>query len=921
MYQNEKGICVPDVPPSVLPQVKKTTIKNIFIASLALLINTAQADEAYDTVNADHKTYSNFQATPIQGEIKKVATPNLALERKSDFGTCDIKFRDDFQNYMKKEGLLDLEIALLSFDYMMTGDGVDDYWRTSQDPKTSMYSRLKVIAQKHEAQRHATNDKIDQINHKLTCMCLDVIGYANIKDEAKKTFFRNECEEYKVALSGSVCYQMVACTDSVVGTSTCVNGLMPQSCVDGDQGCTCAESQIASITNETASGIKGKRLLTMWTKHLADFNQSLTVDNTSTYRQISQISQWASNEAKWNDAEHREYDLFNFNMKNPSGSVAAMGAILGALLAAGVIAVLGGFATTSILTTWGTMGIILVSAASFGTGTWLIASLKGAWISKRPEIMDKYIRTYGCGKKETCQEWKRTLKQPFNNVCNVHTSANACVRNFVVLQDDVNTSYVVDPWVPVGISKTFLLRDAGDSRDYAQKMEDGFQTAKAHMIGKNPGATGGGGKDGNYVSENYMRNLFIDATTLGKYTPQIGTDDQRFLLTNNVVDQIKAQAIKYAIREKFVQRTAADGGGDNRYCALDNGVTYCSTDTENLEKFANYTFEYHFLWPKTSRPKEISYPTVGLTTYLDMMTNGVIGSIAVGASRAASTFGNLNAQYMQDYLNNLQLYRDQAINASDVKLKKILNAEIDKTQNMLNQQKLLNAMASNSALDSQLQNLNGNLVSSTANQVGAGDATLDSNQTGFLNALGTLRVARKEQLKKLENYKKAIAASSKTSEGAERAAKVSSAVKNFSSSFTKPLSGSKTASIFGSGGVDGLGSGKGENKAPTSNDWNSGMYGNIGNGGISSGNTNNSGSNSSDKKSTTDADKTKAAGVSDEDARRLSDAIEARDKMSKEKYKSSDEQTIFEKVTNAYIRNYDKVLIKKKSDKDVIEQK
>jgi len=57
--------------------------------------------------------------------------------------------------------------------------------------------------------------------------------------------------------------------------------------------------------------------------------------------------------------------------------------------------------------------------------------------------------------------------------------------------------------------------------------------------------------------------------------------------------------------------------------------------------------------------------------------------------------------------------------------------------------------------------------------------------------------------------------------------------------------------------------------------------------------------------------------MSDEDSKRLSDAIDARDRA-KGKYQSDEGQSLFEKVTNAYIRNYDKVLSKKK-DKDVVE--
>jgi hypothetical protein len=871
LYINEKGLCVPDVPPTVIPQVRVKFIEKTLITMTAFFISSANADEAFDTVNADHGKYENFRAESITNEKVEVKTPEMKFTRKSDFNTCDIRFRDDFANYLKTSNLIDLELALLSFDFVLLGDGVNDYWTKNSEVGSSIYGRLKTVATKHQLIRNATNVKIDNINHKLTCMCLDVQGYKNIKNEAKKGFFEKECDEYAKYAD-------------------------PTSSFDELEG--------------DASGVKGKRLLVSWTKNLESFNASLAVDNTEAYKGFADVSNWSANEAKWNDAENKKYTLFNFNIKNPSGSVAAMGAILGALLAAGVIAVLGGFASTSILTAWAAAGIIATSAVTGGTGLWLIASLKGAWISKRPEIFDRYIQTYGCGKKETCVEYSRELNQPYNDICKVHTSANACIKNFVVYYEGTEPRYLVDPWIPKDVSKSLILRDLSDSRNYAEKLEDGFQAAKSNMIAKNPGASGGGGKDGgSFVSEDYMRTLFVDSNVLGQYVPSIGLDDKRYVLDEKIINEIKAKAKKYAIDEKFFQEG----------------------DTENLDKFADYTYQYHFIWPKTSRQKEISYPTVGLTTYLDLMSNGVAANMAVGATNAAKSFGNLNTKYLEDYLNTLHLYRDQPINQSDATKLKLINDEISKAQAELDKQRVVSALANNTSLDNQLMNLNPNLVNSTARSLGAkGDVSLSSDQSAFLNAIGTLRNARKAQLKKLDVFNKAIASSGNS----DRAIKIASASKNFNAKFARPLSGSSSkgsGSIFGSGGTDGLTSGD-KNKSDSSKNANpGGNYNTFGLGGAAATSGSGSGSGSStsgsgklgsstDDKNAIGAGGGAGNGVSDEESRRLAEAIEARNKANKDKYQSKEEQSIFERVTNAYIRNYDKVLSKKK-DKDIIEQK
>lgn len=873
LLPNDKNICVPDVPPVVIPQVKieKPKDKKYYAFIADFFFSSAQADEAYNTVNSDRGKYENFRAESAKADQVTVKNPEFKLERKSNFDTCDIRFRDDFMSYLKKSDLLNLELALLSFDFVLSGDGVHDYW-TRGDATSSIYGRLKTVATNHLALRKSTNEKIDRTNEKLTCMCLDVQGYKNITDEAKKKFFEAKCDEYAKYQDPSITFDEL----------------------EGD-----------------ASGVKGKRLLVNWTKNLESFNASLAVDNTGIYKSMADVSNWVNYEAKWNDADNKKYTLFNFNIKNPSGSVAAMGAILGALLAAGVIAILGGFATTSILSTWAAAGIIATSAITGGTGMWLIASLKGAWITKRPEVFDKYIRSYGCGKKETCVEYSRELNQPFNNVCHVHTSANACIKNFVVYYQAEEPRYVVDPWIPWGVSKNVILRDATDDRDYAHKLEDGFQAAKNAMISKNPGASGGGGKSGgSFVSESYMKQLFIDSSILGSYAPKIGVDEKRYILDDNIVKAVKDAAKKFAIEQKFFEEG----------------------DTDNLQKFADYTYEYHFLWPKTSRLKEISYPTVGLSTYLDIMSNGVSANMAVGATNASRTFGGLNQKYLEDYLNTLQLYRDQPINQDVAKLK-LINSEIDKVKAELDNQKTLNAL-SNSNMDSQLLDLNSSVINTAARGAGVtGNAALSADQTSFLKAIGTLRTARKEQLKRLDSYNKAMAKNG----NADRASRMSDATKKFASNFSRPTTGAiggKGSSIFGSGGLDGLGAagagdanknGDGKNTGAGggagygSGSWSNASYGGSGYG-SSSGKSSSGKSSGDSNSSTADSGAGGAGGAGDEDARRLQEAIEARDKANKDKYASKEEQSIFEKVTNAYIRNYDKVLTKKK-DKDVPEQK
>jgi len=901
LYINSDGRCAPDIAPIVIPQVNIKFKFIDYVVGIFVSSASAESESAKELKAAviSKKSKLDKPNKEVPAEKVTVVGPVLTSLRKSDFKTCDVRFRDDFFNYLNtedpksKEKLVDLEVALLSFDYMFLGNGENDYWTKDGNPENSIYGRLKKIAKKHQMTRNEANEKMDKINHKLTCMCLDVIGYNDIKDAAKKTFFEKECDEFKVVQTGEVCTALVDCTEEARKTNSCRSEditsadasataqKMLKSCNKGEPGCDCKPSIVSSIDKENSSGIKGKKLLVNWTQNLFSFNTSLAVDNTDTFLAISDVAEWTTGSAKWDETSTKQYTLFNFDVKNPSRSAAALGALLGAILAAGVIAVLGGFATSSILTAWAAAGIIGASAVTGGVGIWMIGSLKGAWISKRPEIVDNNVRTYSCGKKETCVEYSRVVTQPYNEICGVHTSANACIKDFAIDKDE---NYLVDPWVPLGVSRALILKDGGG---YAQKMEKGFQHAKSLMMSLRPTGSSGGSKDsGGYVSESYLSTTFIDAEILGKYAPKVEGN----MLTDEAIKEIKEKAKKYGIDQRFFEET----------------------DTDNLNKFAEYVYKYHFVWPKTTKKGEVSYPTVGLSQYLELMSNGVTANLAAGATKAANSFGSLNTQYLEDYKKTLLVFADGAVSSEQTTL---LKAEISKTQENIDSMKVVSALFNNPDFDAQLLNLKSSDVNSVAKSQGInGNVNLTSTQKSLLNAIGKLRLARKSQLKKLAVYNKAM----KDSGNESRAVKVASASKKFSATFGHPLSGS--GSLRSSSSKDGASSDGALANASDENKFNNTKinFDNFstgsGSGSRSSSRASSGGHSDKDDKASTDSGKSE-----NEDSRRISAAIEARDKLNKDKYQSNDEQTIFEKVTNAYIRNYDKVLTKKK-DRDNIEQ-
>lgn len=781
---------------------------------------------------------SNAEAASAEGQQRaahqlETAAPTINLTRKSDFKSCDVHVRDDFFMQLQKtpnpggQGTLwDLEMAMLAFDYVLLNDkdGVNDYWLTSSDPKSSLFGRLHAIAVEHQAARKVTNDRIAGLNDRLTCMCIDAQGMSNVSKD-KQDFFKAKCNEYTQM-------QITA----------------------GDGGS-------AGTTNEGASGIKGKRLIVHWTQTLQDFNATLAVNNSTMFDKIKTVNDWVNNQDNhdWGGSTTKTITLFGWNTDVSGGF---FGSIFNAI---------GSFLGMTYSIDNRSSG---ASASPMGV---LRSMIGGAWYTGRPTISDTETGSHDCEAwTATCKDWRRDLIQPYNNVCNYSFSSHACVKNFVIYDvngDGQQIKYIIDPWIPYNVDKTkanILIKDS-----YARNLNASYDAALGHMRAL------AFGRQDNYDRVNDQS--FFDRSVIDSYFSQLSKNKDDYLLKADLITEIKLKAKQFAVSEQF----------------------FLEGDTENLAAFADYAFTYHFIYPKTSYLYEISYPPVGLQSYLMFMTNGVAGNSSVGDIGAVKTFGDLNQKYLQDYLNTLMMYRDQAINQKDPVKLASLTSEITWAQNQLNNQMTLNALMNNTSL----LNFNSSTINSIAKTAGvSGDVNL-SGQTGLLNAIGTLRTARQDQLKKLDFYNKAMAASGNP----DRVAQVAAAAKSFGSKFSSPISGGK-----GGGGslgpVAGGTSGSGEKVAsfdggknkPDFSKFNMNYGGSIG------------GSSAIGSRSTKPAAADKAAPV-DEDSQKLADAINARDKTNKDKYSSNEETSLFEKVTNAYIRNYDKILTKRK-DKEIQEQ-
>lgn len=782
--------------------------------------------------------------------------PAFALRAGSDFNSCVIDFRADHYIYLQnkedqekkiaKGKLFDIEMALLGFEFVALGQGTQDYWKAGEENKT-MHNRLKEVAEKRREFRHAYLEDLKLVNKEVRCLCLDKNGYEKISNDEQE-WFREHCPDEYTA-------------HTEIKQQLAQNEVQTDD-YDGD-----------------ASGIKYKRMLVAWTAANKKFADILYSGNNVHLANLNSLANWARTN-NWYEVETKQYDVFNFTVKNP-GAVAS-GILVGAMLAAAVVAVVSGMAMGPTISLWATIGIITSSGVAGGAGMWLVGALKGAWVAQGPEVYDDHVKgPYKCGKKDQCSDYKRILYQPYNNVCKTHTGANACVRSFVVYKKDQKDQILVDPFIPLNVNKDDIIKD---KRSYATLMDQGFQNALSEMRGKRPRGQ---------ENTSYFDKTFIDSAVIGHYTPPIDKEYNNYVLGQAQMNAIKKAARDYAIAEDFFPDTSFDG-------------LYQEGSEDNLDKFANYVFKFHFVWPRVSLPDRIAYPLPGFQTYLEMVSSMLdVVTIDNGANIAGYT--DLHQNYVNDYLHTIK----NIGTASRLSQKDIQGIEGDPLDSINEDVEQINSSFQRTA--GLFTGSSNPSMSSSGNVIDAG-ASAAAGASGLLSESGLVQNAIAANAKAREDKKKRLQEFKKNNKGNKKAEALAAFQDQMMAAMTSPVGGATGAasglasSAFGSGL---LGSGSGGQKAMADKeksgeesssgiDWgdafkgnapgsSGGSYGGVDYGAQYNGNS--------------------VSGSGDSDNRRLFEAVEARDSSSKN-YQGSEGDSLFDKITKAYIRNYDRVLRK-----------
>lgn len=825
----------------------------------------------------------NESAMAMAQMLNRSGGQNFDLQRGSNFETCEMNLKADYYNQAadqrinRQVSIYDLQVSLLAFEYVALGAGVQDLWKVNGGE--NIHTSLKQLAQRNQTERREIiEDVVERNERRMTCLCLDTHGYPNLSS-TQQAYFQENCPDQHAA------YLQMEDRAKELG------------------------QQVASI--EGASGIKYKEMMVAWYEARKDFETELFIVTTNLADEMRAISSWAQNN-DWFEVEVRKYPLFNFTIRNYTGQVMFGTALATALVTAGVIAMTGGFAATATLSAWAAAGIISAAAASGSLGVWFIGSLKGAWESQAPLVHDEYVKgreNYKCGKKDRCSDFTRVLNQPWNPVCRKHISANACIRSFLVTENaQGDTRYLIDPWVPKGVATNLVIRD---NREYANLLEQGFLQARRYLSGNSPAEIAEIRDDMKCTMEmvynpqtrreeeqevcetisvrnvihasgfrppSYLQETFVDEVAVSQFLPRLRADENSYRVTERMKQAIMKGAKDYVIEEGF----------------------FLPSQTENLNKFAQYVWEYHYLFPRLSKSDSISYPTPGLVTYLNLVDQA-LDQISEQTHDSRENTEKIYRAALQD----LNITRQGLSRANQLQVSSGDELARNASANAEARDGVINASGIGADSFGNSRFFQGSMADGLT-QTGVGSDNLDPGALAaraqrLQSAIATRNRINQEKQEDFDNWKKQVG-------DTDRGQRILAAQNDLMNGFLNPSAyGSEGAGLASTGPVandmargdlrDASAASRGaigdtnraiETRSLPSDNRNPLMG--AGDLGQSSGTVSGSG------------------GFSAADADRMREAIAARDRMGSDAFNSNEGDSIWEMVTNTYIRMYDRLL-------------
>lgn len=867
---SKEGKCIIDRPPFMMPAGSTTPslfeeILNVIIPSASAQVDRARnavksGGEAElwksggvlrDEMSKEEERGLNVEMNNMSSAANSGGGLNFQMRPRSDFESCTIDFKNDFMWGLKEKGVYNYQLTLLGFEYVALGEGTQDLWKTSG---------VKMDAQNVDANIHSTLKSIAQESRQTR---RDLFEKVAVNEERVRCLcydkigfdkLDNEKQGYFKENCSDLYEDYLRIVEDAGGNKELLDSIMVE-----DQG--------------DASGIKYKILFTYWLKATKELETELLVINNNVERKLNQVGKWMQ-QNDWNKTEVKNIPLFKFTVKNPKGRVAVASAATAALLSAGIIVLTGGFAGAATISIWASAGIITASAVAGGMGGWLVDSLRGAWISKAPIVQDEYVKgreNYKCGKKDRCADFRRFLRQPYNKVCNKHISANACIRSFLTLSEQGRTRYLIDPWIPFDVKTSTVIRD---NRDYSSLLEAGFNRGRSHLAAKAPG-----GKQ----SESYLEKTFVDEVAAGMFTPSLNVNHDNYRIAPEVVEEIKKKAGTYAVDEGF----------------------FYPEERNNIQLFGNYVWDYHFIFPRKTLTDAIAYPPPGFVDYVELVSlaaSNVVGN-NIDTAKSLASVQNLA---MQDLATTISGFGKGTLSQSGADVKGAVSANLEQDK------KGESRVGAGASLGLDPRSFTPDVLDRLSTSGGDGSLVdggdfLSGESERVQSAVASFNRIKEEREEAMKNFQDQMG---DTERGKEMLANQAATVKSFFAALGGS-GGSPNLAANPTGSSRGSGFGEKEKKEEAAQP---AFNANFNPAGLNlSGSSSSRGSSFGNASPGGNANQgsSESNGISEADAQRMREAIEARNRMGEEAFGAKEGDSIWEIVTNTYIRVYDRLLPKR----------
>lgn len=455
----------------------------------------------------------------------------------------------------------------------------------------------------------------------------------------------------------------------------------------------------------------------------------------------------------------------------------------------------------------------------------------------------------------------------------VLATSGACLKRFSFVDFRGKPDILVDPFVPIGMGQGFFFKKDGQMQeDFVPLVNQAAENSISYLLGrKKPG---------------------LNMTAIKKAFPGVGKG--RHTITEEMKDEIKAKAIAY-MEQEYPDLNIKD---------------------EYKKRWADYAINLHYLFPKLSKNRfDIGYPQRGLVSYLTLLKS-MLGDVVEEGNfqdgdfeRRTEKYDDLLAQMFETYgLGTEMSARDRLAQANPVNIN-------DLTGDSSTVEGSSVVAGETAAVNSDLFGNSGGQENDTGS--GTNDGLLDGGEgiAGDDGESSAIAKAFKENQKR----NKEIIDSSK-----ERSNKLREQLRAkgedpsvIDEDFQKTLASFSAPSLGGGSGsapLQGLSestSDKNE-KEKSSGSKNSDAQSSdqfIGSKASNFANLSNTKSSRRSKNRPKSMNKLQAGSKQDESQKKIEQVL---DSMSNaENFSSKENDSLFEKITKAYIRNYARLLDKR----------